>query len=216
MNLNILLVEDQAIVRQGLKIILEQDPSIRVAHEAENGRKAIEILQNHIVDVVLMDIRMPVMNGIEATREIKKQWPAIKVLILTTFNDEEYAMQALKEGANGFLLKTSESAKLLDAIYSCMNGGLTIHDEVAAKVMPRLLQRTKKENSSKAAHPFSSRELAIIKLVGEGQTNREIAEKLYLSVGTVKNHLTLILQKLDLRDRTQLAIYAVRNELSEH
>ncbi|KIL45533.1 response regulator transcription factor [Jeotgalibacillus campisalis] len=216
MNLNILLVEDQAIVRQGLKIILEQDPSIRVAHEAENGRKAIEILQNHIVDVILMDIRMPVMNGIEATREIKKQWPAIKVLILTTFNDEEYAMQALKEGANGFLLKTSESAKLLDAIYSCMNGGLTIHDEVAAKVMPRLLQRTKKENPSKATHPFSSRELAIIKLVGEGQTNREIAEKLYLSVGTVKNHLTLILQKLDLRDRTQLAIYAVRNELTEH
>ncbi|MGD7044346.1 response regulator transcription factor [Jeotgalibacillus proteolyticus] len=215
MNLNILLVEDQAIVRQGLKIILEQDPSIRVAHEAENGRKAIEILQSHIVDVVLMDIRMPVMNGIEATREIKKQWPAIKVLILTTFNDEEYAMQALKEGANGFLLKTSESGKLLDAVYSCMNGGLTIHDEVAAKVMPRLLQRDKKENPSKAAHPFTSRELAIIKLVGEGQTNREIAEKLYLSVGTVKNHLTLILQKLDLRDRTQLAIYAVRNELSE-
>jgi len=211
----VLLVEDQAIVRQGLKVILEQDPNIIVTHQAENGQEAINILHSHLIDFVMMDIRMPVMNGIEATRIIKKQWPDIKIMILTTFNDAEYAMQALKEGANGFLLKTSETTKLLDAVHSCMNGGLTIHEEVAAKVMPRLLKRSKNEAATSPTILLTPRELAITKLVGEGQTNKEISENLYLSIGTVKNHLTQILQKLALRDRTQLAIYAVKNDLSD-
>ncbi|WP_404451588.1 response regulator transcription factor [Virgibacillus necropolis] len=206
----VLLVEDQAIVRQGLKVILEQDENITVTHEAENGQEALDILEKYMIDFVMMDVRMPVMNGIEATRKIKKQWPDIKVLILTTFNDDEYALEALKEGANGFLLKTSESDKLIDAVHSCMKGGLTIHDEVAAKVMPRLLQQTK---SPVINCQLSPRELAITKLVGEGMTNKEIAEKLYLSIGTVKNHLTQILQKTALRDRTQLAIYAVKHDI---
>ena len=209
----VLLVEDQAIVRQGLKVILQQDENITVTHEAENGQEALSILQKHIIDFVMMDVRMPIMNGIEATRLIKQQWPTIKVLILTTFNDDEYAMQALKEGANGFLLKTADSTKLLDAVHSCMKGGLTIHDEVATKVMPRLLHRSKDEPTIDVL--LSPRELAITKLVGEGRTNKEIAENLFLSVGTVKNHLTQILQKSGLRDRTQLAIYAVKHDLSE-
>ncbi|ASN06662.1 response regulator transcription factor [Virgibacillus necropolis] len=207
----VLLVEDQAIVRQGLKVILEQDENITVTHEANNGQEALGILEKHMIDFIMMDVRMPVMNGIEATRKIKKQWPYIKILILTTFNDDEYALQALKEGANGFLLKTSESTKLLEAVHSCMKGGLTIHAEVAAKVMPRLLQQTK----SKAIDcKLTTRELAITKLIGEGMTNKEIAEELYLSIGTVKNHLTQILQKTALRDRTQLAIYAVKHDIS--
>jgi DNA-binding NarL/FixJ family response regulator len=207
---NVLLVEDQLIVRQGLKMILEQDPNITVTHEAEHGRQAIEIMEKHLIDFIMMDVRMPVMNGIEATRIIKERWPDTKLLILTTFNDDEYAMQALKDGANGFLLKTSEPAKLIDAVYSCMNGGLTIHDEVAAKVMPRLLHRTEKPNIDV---DFSPRELDITRLVGEGLTNKEISDRLHLSVGTVKNHITQILQKTDLRDRTQLAIYAVKNSI---
>jgi DNA-binding NarL/FixJ family response regulator len=206
----VLLVEDQAIVRQGLKVILEQDEDIKVTHEASNGAEAIEILQKYSIDFVMMDVRMPVMNGLEATRIIKKQWPAVKILILTTFNDDEYALQALKEGANGFLLKTADSGKLIDAVYSCMSGGLTIHDEVAAKVLPRLLQREKKETVSVDLSP---RELSITKLVGEGKTNKEIADELYLSIGTVKNHLTQVLQKTGLRDRTQLAIYAVKHDI---
>ena len=208
--LRVLLVEDQAIVRQGLKVILEQDENIIVTHEAENGQQAIDILKKHMIDFIMMDVRMPVMNGIEATRIIKKEWPKIKVLILTTFNDEEYALQALKEGANGFLLKTADTKKLMEAVYSCMSGGLTIHDEVAAKVMPRLLQRP---NQGIINVDLSPRELVITKLVGEGKTNKEIANILFLSVGTVKNHLTQILQKTDFRDRTQLAIYAVKNNL---
>lgn len=204
----VLLVEDQQIVRQGLKVILEQDENITVSHEAGNGLEAVQILEKHMVDFIMMDVRMPIMNGIEATRKIKKQWPDIKILILTTFNDDEYALEALKEGANGFLLKTAESDKLIDAVHSCMKGGLTIHDEVAAKVMPRLLQQTR---SPKIEYQLSPRELTITKLIGEGMTNKEIADQLYLSIGTVKNHLTQILQKTGLRDRTQLAIYAVKH-----
>ena len=207
-----LLVDDQTIVRQGLKVILEQDRNIKVMHEAENGWQAIEIMENHLIDLIMMDIRMPIMNGIEATRKIKSRWPNTKILILTTFNDDEYALQALKDGANGFLLKTSEPAKLIEAVYSCMNGGLTIHDEVAAKVMPRLLHQNP-THSMKVEVDLSPRELEITILVGEGQTNKEISEKLHLSVGTVKNHITQILQKTDLRDRTQLAIYAVKHDL---
>lgn len=205
-----LLVEDQAIVRQGLKVILELDENITITHEAENGAQAVELLQKFSVDFIMMDVRMPIMNGIEATRLIKKQCPNVKILILTTFNDDEYAVQALREGANGFLLKTSDSKKLVEAVYSCMQGGMIIHDEVAAKVMPKLLQNASKEEITV---DLSRRELSIIKLVGEGKTNKEIADDLYLSIGTVKNHITQILQKTGLRDRTQLAIYAVKHDI---
>lgn len=210
--LRILLVEDQIIVRQGLKVILEQDINMQVTHEANNGREAIDILEKHLVDFIMMDVRMPVMNGIEATRKIKRQWPDIKILILTTFNDDEYALEALKEGANGFLLKTANPNRLIEAVHSCMQGGLTLHDEVAAKVMPRLLQHADKPSVD---IDLSPRELHITKLVGEGLTNKEIANELYLSIGTVKNHLTQILQKLALRDRTQLAIFAVKHDIGD-
>ncbi|WP_099351399.1 response regulator transcription factor [Fredinandcohnia onubensis] len=207
---NVLIVEDQSIVRQGLKLMLEQDEKIRVVAEAENGEEAIKKMEAHVIDVVLMDIRMPVMNGLEATRKIKEGWPNAKILILTTFNDDEYAIQALKYGANAFLLKTSDQNTLIHAVYSCFQGGLTIHEEVAAKVMPRLLHKVEK----KLELPLSTRELDITRLVGEGKTNKEIADELFLSVGTVKNHITQVLHKLGLRDRTQLAIFAVKNDIT--
>jgi DNA-binding NarL/FixJ family response regulator len=208
---NILLVEDQALVRQGLKMMIEQDPQLKVVAEAENGIEALHKMEQHIIDIVIMDIRMPVMNGLEATRKIKEQWPDVKILILTTFNDDEYAVQALKDGANGFLLKTAEQQKLIQAIYSCMKGGMTIHEDVAAKMMPKLLQKSKQPHVD---IPLSPRELMIAKLVGEGKTNKEIAAELHLSIGTVKNHITQILQKLQLRDRTQLAIYAIKHDIT--
>ncbi len=192
-------------------MMIEQDPQLKVVAEAENGLEALHEMEKHIIDIVIMDIRMPVMNGLEATRKIKERWPDVKILILTTFNDDEYAVQALKDGANGFLLKTAEQQKLIQAIYSCMKGGLTIHEDVAAKMVPKLLQK------SKQAHvdiPLSPRELMIAKLVGEGKTNKEIAAELHLSIGTVKNHITQILQKLQLRDRTQLAIYAIKHDIT--
>jgi len=192
-------------------MILEQDEKLNVAYEATDGKEAIDIVRKYAVDVVMMDIRMPVMNGIEATRIIKEEFPDIKVLMLTTFNDEEYAYEALKEGASAFLLKTAAPERLIEAVYSAMKGGLTLHDEVAAKVMPRLLDRTEKKELEVE---LSDRELAITRLVGEGKTNKEIASELYLSVGTIKNYITTILQKLNLRDRTQLAIYAVKHHIS--
>jgi len=208
----VLLVDDQQIVRQGLKVMLEQDEKITVPKEAENGKEAIEILEKHMIDIILMDIRMPVMNGIEATRMIKKRWPKIKILILTTFNDEEYAIETLRDGADGFLLKTANSEELIHAVKSCMAGGMVLHDEVTAKVMPKLLQRNSFEQ---VEFDLTERELSIVKLIGSGKTNQEIAEELYLSVGTVKNNLTQILMKTGFRDRTQVAIYAVKTGLIE-
>lgn len=207
----VLLVEDQLIVRQGLKMILEQDENIKVTHEASNGKEAVEIVRTSSIDIIMMDIRMPEMNGIEATQIIRKEFPHIKILMLTTFNDEEYAYEALKEGASAFLLKTAAPEKLIEAVHSAMKGGLTLHDEVAAKVMPRLLERAEKPTIDVE---LTERELMITKLVGEGKTNKEIAAELYLSVGTVKNNISTILQKVGLRDRTQLAIYAVKHKLS--
>ena len=209
----VLIVDDQAIVRQGLKVMLEQDEKIKVIHEAENGQEAIQLLEkNHMVDLILMDVRMPVMNGMDATRIIKSKWPDVKILILTTFNDEQYAMETLKDGASGFLLKTADSKQLLHAVHSTMKDGLPLHEDVAAKVIPNLLKREVEKKEVPA--DLTERELAILKRVGEGKSNREIADELFLSVGTVKNHITSILQKLGLRDRTQLAIYAVKHHLS--
>lgn len=218
--IRVMLVEDQVIVRQGLKVILEQDEHIQVVQEAANGQEAIDLLEKHMIDFVMMDVRMPVMNGLEATREIKQRWSHIKILILTTFNDDEYAMQALREGASGFMLKTADGDKLIEAVHSTMKGGMTIHDEVAAKVMPRLLNKAdeyRKKDPATIHEGFdlTERELTIVKLIGEGQTNQEIANSLYLSIGTVKNYLTKILQKTNMRDRTQLAIYAVRHGLTD-
>lgn len=208
--IKVLIVEDQTIFRQGLKIILEQDPGFTVVGEAGNGLEALQFLESYAVDVILMDIRMPIMNGIEATHKIRERWPETKILILTTFNEEEYALQAFREGVNGFLLKTSDGPKLISSIRSCLEGGMAIHEQVAAKMMPRFLEQAREK---KLELDLTPRELEIVKRIGLGATNKEIASELYLSIGTVKNHITQILHKLDLRDRTQLAIFAVKHDL---
>ncbi|MEA3321617.1 MAG: response regulator transcription factor [Bacillota bacterium] len=208
--INILLAEDQALVRQGIKMMIEQHPSFRVVAEVSNGKEAVEAYEKHLVDLVLMDVRMPVMTGIEATKIIRQRDPKAKVLILTTFADDEYAMEALKLGALGYLLKDANAASLLSSIESCLNGGITIDASVAGKVVPRLINRTP-ESSCVEMVELTSRERSILQLVGDGKNNQEIAETLHLSIGTVKNHVTVILQKLALRDRTQLAIFAIRN-----
>ncbi|WP_445486616.1 response regulator transcription factor [Niallia sp. 03133] len=210
--IRVLIAEDQQIVRNGLKMIIEQDAEVIVVAEAENGKEALHLLDLHAVDIVLMDIRMPEMDGIEATQQIRKRFPQVKILILTTFNDEEYAIQALKEGANGFLLKTTDSDYLLHSMKSCLAGGISIHDQVAAKVMPKLLLEKKSKKQTTTLFPMTNREKEIVKNIGLGKTNKEIASELFLSVGTVKNHITQILTKLELRDRTQLAIFAVKND----
>ncbi len=207
--INILLAEDQALVRQGIKMMIEQHPNYRVVAEVATGKEAVDAYEKHLVDLVLMDVRMPIMTGIEATRVIRQRDPKAKVLILTTFADDEYAMEALKLGALGYLLKDADAASLLSSIESCLNGGISIDASVAGKVVPRLINRP--EPTVNEMIELTSRERSILQLVGDGKNNQEIADALHLSVGTVKNHVTVILQKLGLRDRTQLAIFAIRN-----
>ncbi|MFL2076612.1 response regulator [Marinilactibacillus psychrotolerans] len=209
--IDILIAEDQVLVRQGLKMMLETEAGFRVVAEASNGKEAVEWCERKSFDLVLLDIRMPEMNGLEAGKIIRNQHPQTIILMLTTFNDEEYALEALKNKANGYLLKDGDSFELIKSVKSALNGGLVIQDHVAARVMPTLLDR---QPTNEPVNRFlTHRELDIIKKIGEGKNNQEIADTLYLSVGTVKNHISSILTKLELRDRTQIAIYALKHKI---
>lgn len=205
---SILLAEDQALVRKGLKMMIETDRELNVTAEASTGREAVDYCFKQAFDLVILDIRMPEMTGLEASRLIRENWPDIKILILTTFNDEEYALEAMKNQVNGYLLKDGDADELIRTIRLCLEGGLMIEGQVAAKLMPTLLQQQKKE-VTKVDPSLTERELSIMKKISEGKSNQEIAAELFLSVGTVKNHITTILDKLNLRDRTQIAIYAL-------
>ncbi|GAA3014372.1 response regulator transcription factor [Tetragenococcus koreensis] len=208
---DILLAEDQTLVRQGLKLMIEIDEKFQVTGEASNGKEAIALCEKQSFDVVILDIRMPEMNGLEAGRKIRERWPEVIILMLTTFNDEEYALEALKYKANGYLLKDGDAEVLNRSIKSALAGGLVIEDHVAAKVMPALMKdQTEKLEINES---LTKRELDIIACIGQGMNNQEIAAKLFLSVGTVKNQISIILDKLNLRDRTQIAIYSLEHDL---
>ncbi|MGM8215474.1 response regulator transcription factor [Bacillaceae bacterium W0354] len=205
----VLLAEDQVLVAQGLKMMIETDDELRVTGEASNGVEALKLCEKQWFDVAVLDIRMPEKDGLETAREIRKRWPDMKILMLTTFNDDEYALEALKLGAHGFMLKDADADTLIRSIKSCLLGGLQLQGEVAAKVVPRLLNS--KQEQPKSTYQLTPRETEILKLIGEGKSNKEMSEELALSVGTIKNHISQLLDKLDLRDRTQLAIFAIRN-----
>lgn len=209
--IRVLLAEDQVMVRQGLKAMLETDPGIRVTGEANNGKEAVALCESNLFDVVVLDIRMPEMDGIEAAKYIRARRPEVKLLMLTTFDDQDYVMDALKIGVSGYLLKNGDTSALIRSVKSAYAGGLSLEDQVAAKVLPVLLGRQEAENEPDPS--LTPRERAILTCIGEGLSNREIAERLALSVGTVKNHTSQILDKLELRDRTQLAIYAIKHHL---
>ncbi|PAD38326.1 response regulator transcription factor [Terribacillus sp. 7520-G] len=208
--IKILLAEDQVMVRQGLKMMIETDEDIRVTGEADNGREAVSLCEKQLFDVAILDIRMPVMDGIEAAKILRSRFSYIKILMLTTFDDNEYVLSALKLGVNGYMLKNGDTASLIRSIKSALSGGLSLEDQVASKVMPILLQNQEERQIDPTLTP---RERAILKCIGEGLNNKEVAERLGLSVGTVKNQTSHILDKLELRDRTQLAIYAIRHRL---
>ena len=208
--IRVLLAEDQALVRHGLKMMIESDPDMRVTGEAGDGGEAVALCERQRFNVAVLDIRMPMMDGLKAARIILERQPECKVIILTTFNDDEYALEALKIGASGYMLKDAEPEALVRAIRSCLVGGMPLGDQVTARVIPRLLEQPEPEPADPSLTP---REMAIIRKIGEGLNNKEIAAELSLSVGTVKNHVSQILDKLELRDRTQLAIYAIRHGL---
>ncbi|MBU5671537.1 response regulator [Paenibacillus brevis] len=209
--IRVLLAEDQVMVRQGLKAMIETDPEIKVTGEANNGQEAVALCEHHQFDVAVLDIRMPEMDGIEAARCIRARSPEVKLLMLTTFDDQDYVMNALKIGVSGYLLKNGDTSALIRSVKSAFAGGLSLEDQIAAKVVPALLG--KQEDANQPDPSLTPRERAILSCIGEGLSNREIAERLALSIGTVKNHTSQILDKLELRDRTQLAIYAIKHHL---
>ena len=206
----ILLVDDQRLIREGLRTLLEMEPGLHVAGEANQGQEALELYARLQPDVVLMDVRMPIMDGVEATRQLMSRWPTCRVIILTTFDDDEYVFDGLRAGALGYLLKDVSIQELAEAIRTVMGGGVLIEPSVARKVVAEFARMT--SSSPKAAsnldEPLSEREIDILRLLSQGLTNREIAQQLYLAEGTVKNYVTNILAKIGARDRTQAALRA--------
>lgn len=208
-KIKVLIVDDEKLIREGLKIILSTYEDIEVVGLGSNGQEALEFIRKNQVDVVLMDIRMPVCDGVLGTRIIKEEFEDIKILILTTFDDREYIHEALKYGASGYLLKDSSYDLIYEGIKVAVKGSLVVHPKVADTIISSV---SKAGDYSKEIDKYdlTDRELTIIKEITNGLSNREIAEKLYLSEGTIKNNISNILSKLDLRDRTQIAIFAFK------
>ena len=214
--IKVLLVDDQEILVEGLKLILGKEEDLVICGSANNGQRAFEACRFSGPDVILMDIKMPVINGVDATAMIKKEFPHIKILVLTTFNEDEYIYEALKHGASGYLLKDTAPSEIAEAIRTVYNGGALIQSEVAVKVLDQFKELAKEKKSAQRdprTKLLTDRESDICKLIAEGKNNLEIGRELYLSEGTVKNHITRILNKLDLRDRTQLAVFTINNDL---
>ncbi|MDY2986834.1 MAG: response regulator transcription factor [Peptoniphilus sp.] len=206
--INILIADDKSLIRDGISMILSLYENINVVGEVNNGKEVIDFVSKVNVDLILMDIRMPVMDGVEATKIIKERYPDIKVLILTTFNEDKYIFEGLKNGADGYLLKDINSDKLVKSIEMVYSGNVLMQPEVAKKMVD-FIDRDSLEENFKKNKNFSiltNREYEIAILVSEGKSNKEISEILFITEGTVKNHITKILDKLEIRDRTQLAI----------
>ena len=208
--IRILLVDDQALFREALRTLLSAQPDLEVVGEAANGEEALVAAARLRPGVVLMDLRMPLLDGVAATRRLQALAPACKVIVLTTFDDDEYVFEGLRAGAVGYLLKDTPSAKLFEAIRAAARGESFLQPSIAAKVVAEFarLSRRPAAPSEPLVEPLSERELEILRLVARGDSNRAIAAALVITEGTVKNHVTSILSKLQVQDRTQAALKA--------
>jgi DNA-binding NarL/FixJ family response regulator len=224
----VLVVDDQRLMRDGIASLLGIQDGIEVVGMAANGQEALEQALALRPDVILMDVRMPIMDGVAATAQVRRQLPSCQVLMLTTFDDEEYVIEALRAGATGYLLKDIPARDLAQAVQAAYKGIYQLDPVVASKVltsltrpgsqygqMPASLPSPVKNSASGSSKPaeLTEREIEVLRLIAQGATNREIAEALVISEGTVKNHISNILSRLGLRDRTQAAIYARENNL---
>lgn len=221
-KIKLMLVDDQNLIREGLKMLLSLCEDIEVIGEASNGRELLNLLKNKLPDIILMDIRMPVMDGVEATKIIKEKYPDIKIIILTTFNEDEYIFEGLKNGADGYILKDVKFDEMVRGIRTVYKGNVLLQPEVATKVVRVFNSRNVRvregdDENIKIKGDFEEltpRETEIARLVAKGKSNKEISEGLYIAEGTVKNHITRILGKLELENRTQLALY-VKKQLKK-
>ena len=206
--MKILIVDDDALIRDSLKILIGMEDDMIVVGTAANAQDALALCGQLQPDIVLMDVRMPIMDGVLGTKLIRSQFSNIKVIILTTFKDDEYIKEAIKNGATGYMLKNQPSDSIIESLRAVHMGSVVLEKEVAQS-LTSMLKDSKKKQQKKL--DITEREWDVLKLVGEGLANKEIADKLYLSEGTVRNYVTILLEKLSLRDRTQLAIYYVKN-----
>lgn len=206
--IRLLLADDEPLIRRGLKALLSVEPDLQVLGEADNGKMAVQAVADLNPDLVLMDVRMPIVDGVTATKEICDRFPATKVLVLTTFAEDEYIAQALRYGAVGYLLKGTASEDLVQAIHAAHKGFLQLGPGVGHQVFAQLTAPIAEKPPE--LDELTPREQEILSLIAQGSSNREIAQTLFISEKTVKNHITRILSCLDLRDRTQAAIWANR------
>jgi DNA-binding NarL/FixJ family response regulator len=213
--IKILLVDDQPLFREGLRTLLSVHADFEVVGEAGNGADAIRLAGSLLPSVVLMDLQMPVLDGVAATRRLHEEQPGCRVIVLTTFDDDEMVFDGLRAGAVGYLLKDAPSEKLAEAIRVAARGESFLQPSVAAKVVAEFARLSRKTvgTQNSVIEPLSERELEILRLIARGASNREIASALFLAEGTVKNHVTNILGKLEARDRTQAALKAKESGL---
>lgn len=206
--LKVIVVDDDALIRDSLSLILDLEADFQVMGTATNGQEALEMCGRLQPDLVLMDVRMPVMDGVLGTRRIREKYPQIKIVILTTFKDEEYITEALKHGASGYILKSQPAESIVETLRAVARGNMVLEADVASS-LTELIREGKRVN--RKDFQLTDREMAVLEMIGDGHSNREIAEKLFLSEGTVRNYITVLLDKLSLRDRTQLAIFYLKH-----
>jgi DNA-binding NarL/FixJ family response regulator len=214
-RIKILLVDDQTMFREGLRTLISTQPDFEVVGEAVNGEEALRLVAQKKPGVVLMDLRMPVLDGVTATRSLHTQNPECKVIVLTTFDDDDSVFDGIRAGAVGYLLKDAPTEKLYEAIRAAAHGESFLQPSIAAKVVSefsRLSNRPSTETSS-LTEPLSEREIEVLRLVGSGYSNKQIASQLFIAEGTVKNHITSIFGKLEVTDRTQAALKAKEMKL---
>ncbi|WP_032120636.1 response regulator transcription factor [Clostridium amazonitimonense] len=209
--IRVLIADDQTLMRDGLKTILDLEDDIEVVATCENGEQAIEQAIKLHPDVILMDIRMPVMNGVESVKKIKTSLPKIAVIMLTTFDDDEYIVEALSNGASGYLLKDIPADKLIEAIRDSLKGQLFIPTNIAAKLVAKLSNKENSKEVLKKKLDLSEREIEVSSLLIEGHSNKQIAAKLFISEGTVKNYISNIYSKIGISDRTKAVLFLKEN-----
>jgi len=210
--MKILICDDQAVIRDGLEMLLNLEKDIQVVATAQDGAEAIQFTAQKQPDLVLMDLKMPGMNGIEATRQIRAKFPNTKVLVLTTYDDDEWVFDAIRAGASGYLLKDTSRERIIEAIRGTVSGRAFVDPAVAAKLLNQVASN-QTQPASLVTGKLTERETDVLRLIARGFTNSEIAGRLHLSEGTVRNHVSAILDRLGVSDRTQAAIIAIQHGL---
>jgi DNA-binding NarL/FixJ family response regulator len=207
-TIRVVLADDQLLFREALHSLLAAQPDIQIVGEAGDGEGAVQLVTELHPDVVLMDVQMPTLDGVAATRRIQEIYPGCHIIMLTTFDDDEYVFEGLRAGAIGYLLKDAPAKRLIEAIHSAARGETFLQPSIAAKVVAELNRQTPISSQKGLIEPLTAREIDILRMIARGRSNREIAEELVITEGTVKNHVTSILGKLSVRDRTQAVLKA--------